>query len=801
MTKSDEWKLLSDDKEKGSDITESSDKDTQISERKRRLLHSSKTKTHRRHIQDIVSFLQNEAKAADEEVKFEHKNVGSDHIVRVTLGGDSVEARKKTLKTAKEASAKEMLIMIGPYIEDDVWKQHSDKLSQCVPDQYKSTWLPPVFDARHVSVGGDTWYEVDVQLGPVSVVSVSDNLNTSLQSLITHCCHFLSTRPIDSVLKEPLEESLKEMEVYSHLNQPYVQCRNIVDVRMEAADKTPIIPAVDVFTMQYHLPDGKFPPQYGDRDMFGCIKIFRCKLCSEEFTSIAALQAHCHSINHWRRLGKYFINGQLRETFNPKAEPSFTMEGIWNETPEERQIRINCTPKLCVSCLESGVRFMATYTCSFEYFCEDCLQEHLKSRPGQKSERLPFPNVIHPIRDKQTGGDIDKTNLKYLISVLRCVDLPPNQEAVPNGGAQRNKPPSLLDIDVEEPKDPQPFKPPDVQNRPGFGGMYEEGKGFKAGWEDPYAPKMGWSDGGSHHHPPHPHQQQQFGFGRGGGGGYGPQMGFRPPGGFNNGGFGPSSMGFGGQMGNNRMRFNSPGFGGGQRMRPPTPSNIPGPSNPESLGMKKKITAEKKLEKYSGGEIVMPEDEDDSGNAAYTGKIGKTGFSAKNKKETAKYAALPPPGHSQWNQISGNENFKIDNSMANLKPVGANFKANKSGVRVCIPWKRGMCKLGDRCNYTHGDPQQMKLQNLVDANISPLEKDLSGYRIAADVAKSQVTGTTTTGPTGGSNNVKQNGKKDLRKFNFTLKFLFYQNLLEMIGSVIVEEARRSRCEPLTRRPS
>ena len=260
-------------------------------------------------------------------------------------------------------------------------------------------------------------------------------------------------------------------------------------------------------------------------------------------------------------------------------------------------------------------------------------------------------------------------------------------------------------------------------------------------------------------------------------------------------------MGFGGQMGNNRMRFNSPGFGGGQRMRPPTPSNIPGPSNPESLGMKKKITAEKKLEKYSGGEIVMPEDEDDSGNAAYTGKIGKTGFSAKNKKETAKYAALPPPGHSQWNQISGNENFKIDNSMANLKPVGANFKANKSGVRVCIPWKRGMCKLGDRCNYTHGDPQQMKLQNLVDANISPLEKDLSGYRIAADVAKSQVTGTTTTGPTGGSNNVKQNGKKDLRKFNFTLKFLFYQNLLEMIGSVMVEEARRSRCEPLTRRPS
>ena len=207
-------------------------------------------------------------------------------------------------------------------------------------------------------------------------------------------------------------------------------------------------------------------------------------------------------------------------------------------------------------------------------------------------------------------------------------------------------------------------------------------------------------------------------------------------------------MGFGGgHMGGHRMRFNNPhqkNFGS-PRMRPPNPANIPGPDNPEALGMKKKITADKKLEKYSGGEVLMPDVEDDEGNKAYNAKIGKTGFNS--KKEAAKFAALPPPGHSQWNNISGNENFKIDNSMANLKPVGANFKANKSGVRVCIPWKRGMCKLGDRCNYTHGDPQQMKLQALVDKNISPLEKDLSGYRIAADVARSQ--GGTAGGQSGG----------------------------------------------------
>ena len=162
--------------------------------------------------------------------------------------------------------------------------------------------------------------------------------------------------------------------------------------------------------------------------------------------------------------------------------------------------------------------------------------------------------------------------------------------------------------------------------------------------------------------------------------------------------------------------------------------SAPAPADPESVGLKRKITAEKKLEKYSKGEVIMPEGEEEV-QEAYTGKVGKTGFSEKNKKETARYAALPPPGHSQWNKISGNENFKIDNSMANLRPVGANFKANKAGVRVCIPWKRGMCKLGDRCNYTHGDPQQSKLQALVDAQVSPLEKDLSGYRIAADAAK------------------------------------------------------------------
>jgi len=156
------------------------------------------------------------------------------------------------------------------------------------------------------------------------------------------------------------------------------------------------------------------------------------------------------------------------------------------------------------------------------------------------------------------------------------------------------------------------------------------------------------------------------------------------------------------------MRFNGPGGFGPRQSRPPVPSNVPGPSNPEAVGMKRKITAEKKLEKYSGGEVVMPEDEEETGNAAYTGKIGKTGFSEKNKKETARYAALPPPGHNQWNNISGNENFKIDNSMANLRPVGANFKAKG---RVNMP------------------------KPLVMAKFSPQGQDTSGFRMTSNFVK------------------------------------------------------------------
>ena len=709
MTKSSDWKVLSDETSSDPVSDNSEQGDTQSSERKRRLLNGSKPKTHRKYIQDIVTFLKNEALALEEDVKYEHKQNGSDHTVKVSIGGDFVEAKKKTLKTAREAAARDMMAMIGPWVEEDEWKQHVERLAECVPASFSSSWLPPVFDARQLRVEDTNWYEVEVQLGPLTVVSVTEGLSTSLDSLIEHTSNFLRSRNMEALFRIPIEEGVGEMEVAVNMNQPYVQSRSLLEVRMDNADKETVIPAVDLFTMQLHLPDGRFPPSYGAEDMLGCRKVFKCKVTGREFSGVDNLIAHVHSINYWRRLGKFFLNGQLRETFNPRSEPSTQAEAVWQETEADRQLRLSCAPRLCSKCVKEGRRSLALYEAEGELLRPECLLELLRSNANTKFTQLPLPNVIHPVQDLQQGKVVDKTNLKYMIAVYRCVDMVQPPPPINSHSTQSrlsevkddNKPQSLMSVHVQEPAGPsKAFKPPDAgQNEGGFGNMYQGGQernGFKMGWEDPTQTQ---GPGG------------QFGFGpRGGGPGWGPNMGGGygpgPPMGYggNFGGPGPMVGGYGGP----RMRFNGPGGFGPRQSRPPVPSNVPGPSNPEAVGMKRKITAEKKLEKYSGGEVVMPEDEEESGNAAYTGKIGKTGFSEKNKKETARYAALPPPGHNQWNNISGNENFKIDNSMANLKPVGANFKAKG---RVNMP------------------------KPLVMAKFSPQGQDTSGFRMTSNFVK------------------------------------------------------------------
>ena len=70
---------------------------------------------------------------------------------------------------------------------------------------------------------GTPQYEVEVSFGPISVISITDNLHISLSSLITHFTSFLKTRDLNSILEEPRDLTLREMEVNRALNQPYVQ--------------------------------------------------------------------------------------------------------------------------------------------------------------------------------------------------------------------------------------------------------------------------------------------------------------------------------------------------------------------------------------------------------------------------------------------------------------------------------------------------------------------------------------------------------------------------------------------------
>jgi len=707
------WKLLEDDQRLSEDYGESVD--TQVVERKRRLTSGSKTKTHRRYIQDISSFLWNEAIAAEEDIKFEHKEVAREHVVRVTLSGDTTEARGKTVKSAKEAAAKAMLQQIGPFIEDTVWQKHTEEIASCVPVQFKA-WLPPIFDARHISMlncggvpfkgeVGSPFYEVEVQLGPVTGISVSDNLNTSLSSLVKHMTSFLTTRDLPTMVQQPMDESLSEMEVASSLNQPYVQTQGLIEVRLEGQKENLLLPPVDVWVMQQHLPGGHFPPQYGTRDSWGCMKVFYCHRCMVKMNGTMTLVKHVRGMKHWRKIGKFFINGQLRETFNPVGEPFLPKPLDEDETEQEKLERLSSTPKLCQNCLEENKREIAAGHCTScqEYLCTGCCEAHGKTRltKSHHLEHVPAPSIRHPVQDQENGVKVEKDNLKYLIAVYRCTT---NRV----GAAQRNKQEGVS----ERKGSGQPFAPPSYGGSGEFGAMYDNGNVGRMGWEDPSGGMMDQGMG----------QYALQNMGPMGGNFMGPYMGGNMRGGAMMGGpmGGGGPMGYGFPSGSGRMmgpRFTR-GYGRGYQK-----------PHPNRGGFGQQI---RKPSYQQSGEIIKPDKPEDAGNEAYTGMLGKRGQVGQNSTKMApKYSALPPPGHDQWNKLPGKQ-AGVDTSIAHIQGVGANFRADKRGVKVCINWKRGMCKFGDRCIYNHGEAgMKNQLQAVVDSNISPLEKDLVGYRIAS----------------------------------------------------------------------
>ena len=210
--------------------------DPQVAERRRRLTSTCRTKSHRRWIQDIVAFVEAEAKSCGKELYWEQRQVGKEHAVRVKLGAEEevVEARGRTLKLAKEAAAKVLLQLVGPWLGDNIWQELTATIGNAVPQQAKA-WLPPIWDARHLylpAVPGMPevlLYELECQLGPLCCLVAAPTMAEASSRLAAHFAHLLATVDLVALTEEPLDESLGEMEV---LGSPYTQGRGMLSVRM-----------------------------------------------------------------------------------------------------------------------------------------------------------------------------------------------------------------------------------------------------------------------------------------------------------------------------------------------------------------------------------------------------------------------------------------------------------------------------------------------------------------------------------------------------------------------------------------
>ena len=211
--------------------------DPQVAERRRRLASTCRTKSHRRWIQDIVAFVEGEAKSCGKELCWEQREVGKkEHAVRVKLGEDEemVEARGRTLKHAKEGAARVLLQLVGPWLGDEVWQEHTNTIGNAVP-QHAKAWLPPIWDARHLylpAVPGMPevlLYEVECQLGPLCCLVTAPTLGEASSRLATRFAHLLATLDLVALTDEPIDEGLGEMEVFG---SPYTQGRGVLSVRM-----------------------------------------------------------------------------------------------------------------------------------------------------------------------------------------------------------------------------------------------------------------------------------------------------------------------------------------------------------------------------------------------------------------------------------------------------------------------------------------------------------------------------------------------------------------------------------------
>ena len=212
----------------------------------------------------------------------------------------------------------------GPWIPDSMYEEVTTSISACLP-MALSSWTPPRYNLSHVSmldsegatfVGeqpGKKLYKAEVILGPLKCLAVSDHAKEAVQALGNHLKSFLSTRNLVA-LSDSNEDQLKKLTE----NYCYVAGTGIVSVSMEGEGKAQVLPPLDIFILQKKLKDGLFPVNYGARDEYGCCKVFLSELCQTRIAgpdAEQALKAHVESERHQRRLGRFFFNGVLIETF------------------------------------------------------------------------------------------------------------------------------------------------------------------------------------------------------------------------------------------------------------------------------------------------------------------------------------------------------------------------------------------------------------------------------------------------------------------------------------------------------
>ena len=205
-----------------------------------------------------------------------------------------------------------------------MYEEVTTSIMESLPQDY-SSWAPPRYNLSHVSmldsegatfVGeqpGRKLYKLEVVLGPVKCVVVTDHAKEAVSNLASHLNSFLNNRNLKA-LSESTEEQLEE----STKKYKYVLGSGIVSVSMEGENKTPVLPPLDIFILQTKIKNGLFPAQYGARDEYGCSKVFTSELCQTRLAGPEAeqmLRAHVESERHQRRLGRFFFKNVLIETF------------------------------------------------------------------------------------------------------------------------------------------------------------------------------------------------------------------------------------------------------------------------------------------------------------------------------------------------------------------------------------------------------------------------------------------------------------------------------------------------------